>query len=38
MYVPKCHAPKRSMEDKITMKDILYYVESKSGAESEEIY
>ena len=29
--------PKRSMEDKITMKDILYYVESKSGAESEEM-
>jgi hypothetical protein len=29
--------PKRSIEDKITMKDILYYVENKSGAESEEM-
>ena len=29
--------PKRSMEDKITMKDIIYYVKSKSGAESKEM-
>ena len=30
-------APKRTLEDKITMKDILYYVEKHSGKDSEEM-
>lgn len=30
-------SPKRKIEDRITMKDIIDYVESKSGAESEEM-
>ena len=30
-------APKRKIEDRITMKDIITYVEAKSGAESEQM-
>ena len=30
-------SPKRKLEDKITMKDILYYVEEHSGKESKEM-